>query len=87
MLDALPDSKSQVTVGGKDFLQVKKVGDEIDRLKKERLLQRPSFLTNKIDKAKTDHLGLTEWRSWPYSLKSLVETADTIVDFCIHFED
>ena len=85
MLDALPDSQSQVTIGGKDFLQVKKVRDELHRLKEERLLQRPSFLINKIVKTKTDQLGLSEWRSWPYGLSSLVETADKIVDFCIHF--
>jgi len=87
MLDALPDSQSQVTVGGKDFLQVKKIRGEVARLKKERLLQRPSFLTNNIKKAKSDQLGSTEWRAWPYSSASLAETADKIVDSCIHFSE
>ena len=39
-----------------------------------------------IVKTKSDSLGRTEWRTWPYSIESLIKSANQIVDLTTSYD-
>lgn len=52
-------------------------------LRSRRIKDGREFDRDDIKCAKSDSLGETEWRVWPYSIQSLVDAADDIVKFTV----
>ena len=83
-VSTLPEGKGNATYFGKDL---KAWCDKCDEIRADRDRKREQdgqvIDWDSIVKTKSENLGATEWRAWPYSVESLMAAANQIVDLTI----
>ena len=83
-LSSLPEGKGNVLYHGKDLKawcdKEREISAARDRKREQdgQVIDRDSIV-----KTKSDSLGEAEWRTWPYSVESLIAAANQIVDLTI----
>ena len=78
-----PEKKTNYTDGAGLYLVVDPKVANGEKYFVGRSRYKAGRVLDSIVRAKSDYLGQTEWRTWPYSIESLIESANKIVELTI----